>query len=92
MRKKIRVVKNANFPIFELIKKNRAEGKGHEPSRKYFSSSYGSSQLGSDSSLVDMTLKPRFLIKSGYYIVPSPSTALGKIKAIREAINHSTFQ
>ena len=23
-----------------------------------------------------MNLKPRFLIKSGYYIVPSPSTAL----------------
>ena len=25
---------------------------------------------------VDINLKPRFLIKSGYYIVPSPSTAL----------------
>ena len=25
---------------------------------------------------VDVNLKPRFLIKSGYYIVPSPSTAL----------------
>ena len=25
---------------------------------------------------VDMNLKPRYLIKSGYYIVPSPSTAL----------------
>ena len=39
------------FPIFELIffELNR---KGHEPSRNYFNSSYGSSQLGSDSSLV----------------------------------------
>ena len=27
-----------------------------------------------------MNLKPRFLIKSGYYIVPSPSTALAKRK------------
>ena len=25
---------------------------------------------------VDFNLKPQFLIKSGYYIVPSPSTAL----------------
>ena len=25
---------------------------------------------------VDVNLKPRFLNKSGYYIVPSPSTAL----------------
>ena len=25
---------------------------------------------------VDVTLKPLFLIKSSYYIVPSPSTAL----------------
>jgi hypothetical protein len=25
---------------------------------------------------VDVDLKPRFLIKSGYYIVPSPSTTL----------------
>ena len=28
---------------------------------------------------VDINLKPRFLVKSGYYIVPSPSTALIKI-------------
>ena len=27
---------------------------------------------------VDVNLKPRFLIKSGYYIVPSPSTAFLK--------------
>ena len=25
---------------------------------------------------IEINLKPRFLIKSGYYIVPSPSTAL----------------
>ena len=39
----------ANF-FFEL------EGKGHEPSQKFFSSSYGSSQLCSDSSLVNKLL------------------------------------
>ena len=33
------------------------EGKGHESSRKFFSSSYGSSQLGSDSSLWHLLLQ-----------------------------------
>ena len=28
---------------------------------------------------VDINLKPRFLFKSGYHIIPSPSTALAYI-------------
>ena len=35
---------------------------------------------------VDINLKSRFLIRSGYYIVPSPSTALGWIM---NTVNHT---
>ena len=40
---------------------------------------YGLTLYFSNLSHVVINLKPRFLIKSGYYIVPSPSTALIKI-------------
>ena len=52
--------------ILEYIK---AKGKGHEPSRKSFSSSYGSSQLGSVSSLATTALDWRSQVKFIFSLV-----------------------
>ena len=40
---------------------------------------------------VDFYLKQQFLIKSGYYIVPSPSTALVCIMATEQAPGLGSF-
>ena len=42
---------------------------------------------------VDVNLKPHFLIKSGYYIVPSPSTALieGQNGAVKKSFEMGTI-
>ena len=70
IRKKIWVAKNANFLIFELNfffelmeKRPRAEPSWAEPSWKSFSSSYGSSQLGSGSSLLAVHRNSLFIIQ-----------------------------
>ena len=36
-----------------------------------------------------MSLKPQFVIKSGYYMVPSPSTALVEIHAPHQFFMHT---
>ena len=64
---------NQNISSFQPILISSWGGKGHEPSCKSFSSNYGSSKLGSDSSLVIINKSDKIVVGAGDFGAKSSS-------------------